>query len=76
MALAACAFAEVQDQESAEQYFRTYGYYPSWYNYGTYPYTGVRSVAYPYAYGSGYPYTYPAYGNTIYNSNSNYSNLN
>ena len=75
MALAACAFAEVQhDQETAEQFYAINGYYPSWY--GTYPATvatGVptlRTVAYPYTYGA-YPYAYSAYGNTIYNSNTN-----
>ena len=57
VALAACVIAEVQqDQEAAEQYYLTHGSYPSWYTYGAYPAatTGVRSVAYPYAYG-----TYP-----------------
>ena len=47
VALAVCVFAETQDQEAAEQYFARYGYYPSWYNYGTYGYAGVRG--YPYA---------------------------
>ena len=47
VALFACVFAETQDQETAEQYFRTYGYYPSWYNAATYGYAGVRG--YPYA---------------------------
>ena len=76
MALAACAFAEVQhDQETAEQFYAINGYYPSWY--GTYPATvatGVptlRNVAYPYTYG-----TYPAYGNTVYNRSINDDNIN
>ncbi|XP_046637665.1 uncharacterized protein LOC124315956 [Daphnia pulicaria] len=54
VALAACAFAmEAQDQESAEQYYRIHGFYPSWYPYGI-AFNGVR--AFP-----GYPFTgYPA----------------
>jgi len=61
VALFACVFAEAQDQEAAEQYFRTYGYYPSWYSgfYGA-GYAGVRSGAYPYysGYRSYSPYAY------------------
>ena len=77
VALAACAFAEVHDQEAAEQFYAINGYYPSWYSYGTYPATvatGVptlRNVAYPYTYG-----TYPAYGNTVYNRSINDDNIN
>ena len=62
VALAACVVSmETQDQETAEQYFRIHGVYPSWYPYGaTAAFNGVRS--YPY---TGYPaataYTgYPA----------------
>ncbi len=64
MALAACVFAtgEVQDQETAEQFYRINGFYPSWYNSALYPaYAGLRSY-YPYSAGSYYPYaglTYP-----------------
>lgn len=69
VALAAFVFAEKQDQETAEQFFATYGYYPSWYtaapavvrsygySYGAYPYAyahaGAYAGAYPYA---AYPY--------------------
>ncbi|EFX67121.1 hypothetical protein DAPPUDRAFT_262098 [Daphnia pulex] len=60
VALAACAFAmEAQDQETAEQYYRIHGVYPSWY---TNAFNGVRAfpgyAGYPYA---GYPFTgYPS----------------
>ena len=37
---------EVQDQEAAEQFFYTHGFYPTWY-------TGVRALS--------YSYSYPAY---------------
>lgn len=59
VALAACVFAgEVQDQETAEQFYRINGFYPSWYNSALYPaYAGLRSYPYPYAAGSYYPYT-------------------
>ncbi|EFX67129.1 hypothetical protein DAPPUDRAFT_331396 [Daphnia pulex] len=63
VALAACAFAmEAQDQETAEQYYRIHGVYPSWYQYGVNAFNGVRAfpgyTGYPYA---GYPYTgYPS----------------
>ena len=44
---------EAQDQETAEQYFRVHGVYPSWYQYGLNAFNGVRSLP-------GYPYTgYP-----------------
>ncbi|XP_046442493.1 uncharacterized protein LOC124192943 isoform X2 [Daphnia pulex] len=63
VALAACAFAmETQDQESAEQYYRIHGVYPSWYPYGVAAFNGVR--AFP-----GYPgYPYPGYPITGYPS--------
>ena len=64
VALAAAVIAEEKhDQESAEQYYRTYGYYPSWYNYGA-----VRAypAAYTGAYAAGYPYA--AYPGIIYHS--------
>nr|CAH0105569.1 unnamed protein product [Daphnia galeata] len=51
VALAACVVSmETQDQETAEQYFRIHGVYPSWYPYGATAFNGVRS--YPY---TGYP---------------------
>ena len=65
-ALAAFVLAEKQDQETAEQFFATYGYYPSWYtaapaavrsygySYGAYPYGYAYAGAYPYA--AAYPY--------------------
>ena len=75
MALAVVVFAEeeVHDQQTAEQFFATYGYYPSWYTpvvssavRSVYPYAyaypGVRYAGYPYA---GYPYagySYAYYG--------------
>ena len=34
---------EVQDQEAAEQFFYTHGYYPTWY-------TGAHTLAYSYNY--------------------------
>ena len=49
-----CVFADEdmkQDQETAEQFFLRYGYYPSWYS--AY---GLRSYAAPYA----APYAYSA----------------
>ncbi|XP_046637661.1 uncharacterized protein LOC124315952 [Daphnia pulicaria] len=54
LALAAIVFAmETQDQESAEQYYRIHGVYPSWY-----PYGAVRAFgSYPYGYNYGaYPF--------------------
>ena len=49
--MAACVVSmETQDQETAEQYFRIHGVYPSWYPYGATAFNGVRS--YPY---TGYP---------------------
>jgi hypothetical protein len=58
VALAACVVSmETQDQETAEQYFRIHGVYPSWYPYGATAFNGVRS--YPY---TGYPTAaYPGY---------------
>ena len=72
LALAAVVLGaeEVQDQQAAEQFFSTYGYYPTWYT----GYSAFRSAAYPYAYSarsplaystysaytSGYPYAYAA----------------
>jgi hypothetical protein len=49
---------ETQDQETAEQYFRIHGVYPSWYPYGATAFNGVR--AFPY---TGYPAAtaYPGY---------------
>ena len=38
---------EAQDQEAAEQFFYTHGYYPIWY-------TGVKAL-------TSYTYSYPAY---------------
>ena len=46
VALAACVFAENQDQETAEQYFRSYGYYPSWYS----GHHFAAPAAYPYGF--------------------------
>ena len=57
VSLAACIFAQTQDQATAEQYFRSYGYYPSWYNSGLYGSGVVRSV-YPGAYYGSNPYGY------------------
>jgi hypothetical protein len=63
VALAACAFAmEAQDQETAEQYYRIHGVYPSWYQYGVNAFNGFRGypgyTGYSYA---GYPFTgYPS----------------
>jgi hypothetical protein len=63
VALAACVVSmETQDQETAEQYFRIHGVYPSWYPYGATAFNGVRS--YPYT--AGYPYTYGAYPAATY----------
>ena len=45
VALAACVFA-ANDMEFAEQYFRTYGYWPSWYS-GVYE-AGLYNNAYAY----------------------------
>ena len=64
VALAACVVSQdqSQDQETAEQYFRIHGVYPSWYQYGATAFNGVRS--YPYT--AGYPYTYGAYPAATY----------
>ena len=64
VAIFACVFAEAQDQEAAEQYFRTYGTYPSWYS-GHYGYAGVRS-AYGY---NGYNGVYRSGKISLYNFN-------
>ncbi|XP_057377129.1 uncharacterized protein LOC130698489 [Daphnia carinata] len=76
LALAAFVFAAEtqQDQETAEQYYRVHGVYPSWYSYGVvrnygYPY-GYNAAAYPYGLNYGaFPYgvrsfygAYPNYG--------------
>ncbi len=62
LALAAIVFAmETQDLESAEQYYRIHGVYPSWYLYGVNAFNGFRG--YPFA---GYPY--PGYPITGYPS--------
>ena len=74
VALAACVFAETQDQETAEQYFRVHGSYPSWYTYGNTAYTGagVRAWSYPTAaypaaaYPATYPYAYSGYPAAAY----------
>ena len=52
-AVFACIFAEAQDQEAAEQFFRNYGIYPSWYNHYNYDYA-VSS----YPYGTAHKYVY------------------
>ena len=69
VALAAFVVAEKQDQETAEQFFTTYGYYPSWYTAAP---AAVRSYAYSYpSYGyAGYPYAaaYPYAGTYRYAS--------
>ncbi|KAI9561535.1 hypothetical protein GHT06_012494 [Daphnia sinensis] len=67
LALAAFVFAAEtqQDQETAEQYYRVHGFYPSWYRYGV-----VRTYGYPYPYSVNYGvtpyglhnYYYPSYG--------------
>merc|ERR1711911_340756 len=36
---------ETHDQESAEQFFATYGYYPSWYTSAVYTAPAVKTVA-------------------------------
>lgn len=56
VALAACVCAE--DQETAEQYFRTYGYWPSWYS-GVH--TGLYRSAYPMTYSYPLAYNYAPY---------------
>jgi hypothetical protein len=68
LALAAIVFAmETQDQESAEQYYRIHGVYPSWYPYGavrafgSYPY-GYNYGAYPFGFRNYYGAAYPGYG--------------
>jgi hypothetical protein len=56
VALAACVVSmETQDQETAEQYYRIHGVYPSWYPYGVraFPYTGYPAAA-------AYPGYYPS----------------
>nr|CAH0105557.1 unnamed protein product [Daphnia galeata] len=58
VALTACVVSmETQDQETAEQYFRIHGVYPSWYPYGVraYPYTGYPAAT---AYTGYYPSSY------------------
>ena len=67
LALAAVVLGaeEVQDQQAAEQFFSTYGYYPTWYT----GYSAFRSAAYPYAYAGlrtyGYPYAYTPYAYSL-----------
>ena len=56
VALAACVSA-AEDMESAEQYFRTYGYWPSWYS-GVYTGAGLYNGAYAGLYRSGLPLVY------------------
>ena len=59
--LAVCVFSEeTHDQESAEQFFFRYGYYPSWYTapavaYNPYVFRGAYPF-YPYGYHYGYRY--------------------
>merc|ERR1711911_220201 len=68
---------ETHDQESAEQFFATYGYYPSWYTSAMYtapavktvvPAATVKTIAYPSVRYAGFPYAgfpyagYPYYG--------------
>ena len=59
LALAAVVLGaeEVQDQQAAEQFFSTYGYYPTWYT----GYSAFRSAAYPYAYSARSPLAYSTY---------------
>ena len=59
LALAAVVLGaeEVQDQQAAEQFFATYGYYPTWYT----GYSAFRSAGYPYAYSARYPLAYSTY---------------
>lgn len=60
VALAVFVFAEeTQDQETAEQFFLRYGYYPTWYTPSFYGFRGYR--AYPYSYGY-YPSAYYNHG--------------
>merc|ERR1711946_76059 len=48
LAAAVAAEEEVHDQAAAEQYFSTYGFYPSWYNPSVYSaVNGLRSLTYP-----------------------------
>ena len=59
LALAAVVLGaeEVEDQQAAEQFFSTYGYYPTWYT----GYSAFRSAAYPYAYSARSPLAYSTY---------------
>jgi hypothetical protein len=59
LAFAIVVFAEEEahDQQTAEQFFATYGYYPSWYTpvvpsavRSGYPYAGYPYAGYSYAY--------------------------
>ena len=52
---------ETQDQETAEQYYRIHGVYPSWYPYGATAFNGVRAFPYTgYPAASAYPGYYPS----------------
>ena len=67
LALAAFVVAEgeVQDQESAELFFRTWGYYPSWYS-GFHARTYPGYAAYPGYAGYNYAYGLPYVGARSY----------
>ena len=72
MAAVVMAEEEVQDQTTAEQYFATYGYYPSWYNPSFYANSrSLNSYAYNYPsyVSAGYPYSYTGLRSIAYPTN-------
>jgi len=81
LAAAVAAEEEVHDQAAAEQYFSTYGFYPSWYNPSVYSAVNGRrsfgyaysqpayaAAAYPYAFNGLRSLTYPAYPANNFNN--------